>query len=379
MDAVANLDPVSRTQFQPYIDLAKQACSRWGVTVTVDEGSVQNMALSVRTALQNAATIVSQSEAPLTYAGDTPGLVGSLPGLTLESLQNDILENANFGDEWGICFRITAGDVIFDVPLIFGIDEDSAKSVLTQIDGREYEFLCMDDIADLLNEDNFEIQAHADSWRHMKGLAKNNAVDLETAIAYRRPGAWDLFRGELTGMIPKSLPAWNEDDFQARYLLSVRYDLDTMAESRQMLALYASWNPEPFTSEWYAWFPQVTDLLHAIGTPRPITGMSVVMHFEVEEPSGYDWTSVNVRNVIVACGLDPVQAYSLLEYVQMDADPFYDLPETEEKRFTFMGATAVPDAMLASLRVTSSGRSEAYDRLAIGLNAKAREEMEVED
>jgi hypothetical protein len=372
MDAPAP-DPVSRIQFQPFVDLARQACSRWGVAVPADEGSVHDTALALREALKRAASAAADGEAAQTYAGDAPGLVGSLPGVTLDGLVSDVEAGGNQGDEWGICFRVVAGDVAFDVPLVFGIDEDSATSILAEIDGREHEFVSIDDIAEMAKADSVEIRAHADSWSHLKRSAKDLAVDLPTALAYRRPGAWDVFRGEMTGMLPRSLPLWSEDDFQSRFLLSIRYDMDAMAESREMLRLYSLWSPEPFSAEWSSWFPQITDLLHAIGAPRPISGLSVLLHFSVEEPNGYDWEAVNARNVVVACGLDPVQAHALLEYVNMDAAPFYDLPETEEKRFVLLAASVVPDALLASVRASSSGRSDAYDRLATAMAERTAE------
>ena len=377
MDVEVSPEPMSRTQFQPFVDLARQACLRWDVVVQSVEGSVTDQAQAVREALCSAANVASMSEAPLTYAGDTPGLVGSLPGLTLESLRADIVEGGNYGDEWGICFRVVAGDVSFDVPLVFGLDEDSATSIVAELDGREHEFVCVEDIADMAEVESISVSAHADSWRYMKGLSRDLSLDLVNALPYRRPGAWDLLRGEMTGMIPRTLPRWSEDDFQSRFLLSVRYDMDNMAESRQMLKLYAAWNPEPFSVEWSSWFPQVTDLLHAIGTPRPMSGMSVVMHFSVEEENGFDWEVVNARSVVVACGLDPVQAHALLQYVRLDPHHFYDLPDEGEKRFTLIATSAIPDAMLASTRVTSSGRSGAYDRLAAAMMAKA--DMEIDD
>lgn len=378
MDAQVSPEPMSRTQFQPFVDLARQACARWDVVVPNVEGSVTDQAFAVRDALQKAAIAASESEPPLTYAGDTPGLVGSLPGLTLESLTSDIVEGGNYGDEWGICFRVTAGEAVFDVPLIFGLDEDSATSIVAELDGREHEFVCIEDIAEATDADAVEVRAHADSWRYMKGLAKDLSLDLVTALPYRRPGAWDLLRGEMTGMVPRTLPIWSEDDFQSRFLLSVRYDMDNMAESRQMLTLYAVWTPEPFSSEWSAWFPQVTDLLHAIGVPRPMAGLSVLLHFSVEEENGFDWEAVNARSVVVACGLDPVQAHALLEYVRLDPHPFYDLPDGDEKRFSLIATSVVPDAMLASTRATSSGRSQAYDRLAAAMAARAAEEADEE-
>lgn len=380
MDAEVSPEQMSRTQFQPFVDLARQACARWDVAIPVVEGSTADLAVAVRQALQKAALTAADSEVPMTYAGDTPALVGSLPGMSLDSLRSDIVEGSNYGDEWGICFRIVAGDVEFDVPLVFGIDEDSASSILAEIDGREHEFVCVEDVAVMADTDAVTVRAHADSWRYMKSLSKDLALDLVSALPYRRPGAWDLLRGEMTHVVPKTLPRWSEDDFQSRYLLSVRYDMDNMAESREMLRLYASWTPEPFSSEWSSWFPQVTDLLHAIGSPRPIAGLSVVMHFSVEEENGHDWEPVNARNVVVACGLDPVQAYALLEYVRMDPHHFYDLPDADDKRFTLIATSAMPDAMLASTRVTSSGRSEAYDRLAANMAARAEalEEDEIE-
>ena len=376
MDAEVSPEPMSRTQFQPFIDLARQACTRWDVPIPTVDGSTVEQAVAVRDALQKAAAAAAESEVPLTYAGDTPALVGSLPGLTLQSLRDDIVEGGNYGDEWGICFRVVAGDIEFDVPLVFGLDEDSAGSILAEIDGREHEFVCIEDIAQMAEADAVTVKSHADSWRYMKSLSRDLSLDLVNALPYRRPGAWDLLRGEMTQIIPKTLPTWSEDDFQARFLLSVRYDMDTMAESRAMLALYADWTPEPFSSEWSAWFPQVTDLLHAIGTPRPIVGLSVVMHFSVEEENGFDWEAVNARTVVVACGLDPVQAHALLEYVRMDPHHFYDLPDEDEKRFTLIATSVIPDAMLASVRVTSSGRSDAYDKLAAGMAAKVDEDVD---
>jgi len=381
MDAEVSPELMSRSQFQPFVDLARQACARWDVPITGLEGSTSDLAIAVRSALQKAALVAADSEVPLTYAGDTPALVGSLPGLSLDSLRSDIVEGANYGDEWGICFRVVAGDVSFDVPLVFGLDEDSASSVLAEIDGREHEFVCVEDIAIMADTDSVTVRAHADSWRYMKNLSKDLSLDLVTALPYRRPGAWDLLRGEMTQVVPRTLPMWSEADFQARYLLSVRYDMDNMAESREMLRLYSAWTPEPFSAEWNSWFPQVTDLLHAIGSPRPLAGMSVVMHFSVEEENGHDWEPVNARNVVVACGLDPVQAYTLLEFVRQDPHPFYDLPDAADKRFTLLATSAMPDAMLASSRVTSSGRSSAYDRLVDGMTARAdaAEMAEIDD
>jgi hypothetical protein len=314
MDAEVSPEPMSRTQFQPFVDLARQACARWDVQLPSSDGSASELAVIVREALQKAAVVAAESEVPLTYAGDTPGLVGSLPGLTLDSLRSDIADGGNFGDEWGICFRVTAGEVVFDVPLVFGIDEDSASSILAELDGREREFVSIDDIAEMTGSDSVEIRAHADSWSYMKNLAKDLSLD--------------------------------------------------------------KWSPEPFSTEWASWFPQITDLLHAIGSPRAMTGMSVVLHFQVEEENGFDWEAVNARSVVVACGLDPVQAFALLEYVRMDPHPFYDLPDGDEKRFTLIATSAMPDAMLASCRITSSGRSAAYDRLAVAMAAKeeAKEE-----
>lgn len=381
MDAQVSPELMTRSQFQPFVDLARQACARWDVAVTGQEGSTADLAVAVRDALQKAALVAAESEVPITYPGDMPALVGSLPGLSLDSLRSDIVEGANYGDEWGICFRVVAGDVSFDVPLVFGLDEDSASSILAEIDGREHEFVCIEDVAVMADTDEVTVRAHADSWRYMKDLSKDLSLDLVTALPYRRPGAWDLLRGEMSQIVPRVLPAWSEADFQARYLLSVRYDMDNMAESREMLRLYAAWTPEPFSAEWNSWFPQVTDLLHAIGTPRPLAGMSVVMHFSVEEENGFDWEPVNARSVVVACGLDPIQAYVLLEFVRQDPDAFYDLPDAEDKRFSLQATSAMPDAMLASCRVTSSGRSDAYERLVAGMvaRAEAAEMAEIED
>lgn len=363
MNAVATHEPMSRAQFKPFVDLARQACARWGIVVPSGGGSVTQEAILVRDALHQAARVVSAEDGADTYAGDVPGLVGALPGLSLESLRADIEEGRNQGDEWGVCFRVEADDLVFDVPLVFGMDEDAARSILAEIDGREHEFVCIDDIADMAESESVRVHAHADSWRYMKNMARDHAIDLTTALAYRRPGAWDLFRGEMTEIVPRMLPLWSEDDFQARYLLSMRYDMDGMADSRKMLALYAMWSPEPFSTEWSSWFPQITDLLHAVGAPRAIYGMSVILHFSVQEATLDDWEAVNARNVVVACSLDPIQANALLEYVKMDPEEFHDLADTEDKRFVLMAVSAVPDAMLASIRATSSGRSGAYDRL----------------
>ena len=378
MHAVATQEPMSRAQFKPFVDLARQACARWGIVVPSGGGTVTEDAVLVRDALQQAARVVAAEDGADTYAGDMPGLVGSLPGLSLESLRADIEDGGNQGDEWGICFRVQADDVVFDVPLVFGMDEDSARSIVAEIDGREHEFLCIDDIADMADSESVQVRAHADSWRYMKNMSRDHAIDLTTALAYRRPGAWDLFRGEMTEIVPHSLPLWSEDDFQARYLLSMRYDMDSMAESRKMLEMYAMWSPEPFSGEWMSWFPQITDLLHAVGNPRSILGLSVIMHFSVEEQTPHDWEAVNGRNVVVACSLDPIQANALLEYVRMNPEPFHDLPETDEKRFMLMAVSVVPDAMLASIRATSSGRSKAYDRLVEAMISKADAD-EIED
>ncbi|MFZ3481723.1 hypothetical protein [Sphingomonas sp. 3-13AW] len=373
MVAEVSPEPMSRTQFQPFIDLARQACARWEVSFAVNDASVRDAAISVRDALTKAAHVAAESETELSYPGDTPGLIGALPGITLASLRDDIAEGGNYSDEWGICFRITAGETVFDVPLVFGLEEESATSIVSRISGREHEFVCIEDIAEMTGADSVDVQVHADSWRYLKGLSKDLALDLITALPYRRPGVWDVFRGELSGFEPKSLPLWSEDDFQARFLLSVRYDMDNMAEARSMLKVYAAWSPEPFSADWTAWFPQVTDLLHAIGTPRPISGLSVVLHFAVEEENGFDWEAVNARNVVVACGLDPIQAHALLNLVRTDPHAFYDLPDTAEKRFTLLASSVIPDAQLASIRATSSGRSTAYDHIAADLAAKAEE------
>ena len=108
------------------------------------------------------------------------------------------------------------------------------------------------------------------------------------------------------------------------------------------------------------------DLLSSIGTPMPMDGISVILNFAVEEPvagSRGDWAPVGYHNLVVAYGLEPLNAIHVLDFVRRNPTAFYDLPPEDARRHVLVGASAIQDTMLSALRVSAYGRTDAYERM----------------
>lgn len=364
-----------RAQFQPSIDVARKACRRWGVTLDIaDDADVTQAAQSVKECLQKAAEVACAFDSGVVYPSDFPGLVGGMPGLSLDAMTADIQNTASgsSGEIWGLAIRVKADELTFDVPIVYGIEVDAARTLLSLLDGRERDLVDIDAVSDATEASSVSLTLHADTWRVIKDLAMTGDVPLQISISFRRPVVWDLFRAELAQLPAHDLPIFSEEDFARRFMRSIRHDTAWIEGCISMLADYATVDAAPFSIEWQQWFPQMIEMLHAIGRPNDMAGISVVINFAVEEPrEDGGWDCVALRTLLIACGLDPVGAYQVLESARMDPYPFYDLHQEEEKRFRLLGVSAIPDALLSAYRVSTTGRTEAYNEMA---RASARED-----
>lgn len=347
----------------------RQVLARWNVPFDIpDNVSLDEAGKLITQGLQRAAEEARKFELDIPCVPDFPGLVGGFPGFSLDALLSD-MSNPNpgsSGDEWGIAARVSSASLSFDIPIVYGIDEDAARRILKLLEGREDEFVDVDLMASTFPDSTFQIVFHADSWRTLKAIAAEGDVPLPLAAMFRRPVMWDMLRAEMAGIPASNMPAFDVNDFNVRYMKSIRYDYCHLTNVQQMLTMLSKNDLVPFTMEWQNWFAEMLDMLYLVGKPSPLPGLSVVIHLVAEESAdGSSWEPFAPRTVLVACGLDPVGAYQLLEVVRSDPEPFLDLPDTDRKKFRVLGAAVIADAMLWSRRVTLSGRSNAYDFVAM--------------
>lgn len=362
-----------------YVSRTVDAVRRWNTSLSVPEDADDERAAEmIRGALVRASKVASQFDGGDFYHDDSSwshlGMRGISRARIIEEVEISKDKMAPAPEEWGIMARVICDDFFFDIPLIIDLDADAARNILDRMEGHAARFVDVDMIGALFPGEKFDVLLHADNWGQLRELALNGFLTMTEALAFRRPVVWDLFRAQLSEQSPGDLPAFSEEEFYTRFAKSSRFDESFMHSNREMVESVARISVPALSPAWGEWHPAVIDLLNSIGAPQPMEGISVTLNFAVKEPAlnpGRDedgdpietWHAVGFHNVIVAYGLSPLNAFYLLEFVRRNPVAFYEMPESEERRYVLMGASAIQDTMLSAQRVSCMGRTDAYDRI----------------
>ena len=356
-----------------YVAGAAETARRWSVPLSIPADADDSRAASmIRAALLNAADAAAVHPGSAFYPDDHEWSHGGIRGLTRARVEQEMVVArdplAQAPEEWGIAARVVAGQVCFDVPIAMDLDQTAALNIMALMEGRESVFVDVQGIAAAFPSDSMKVGLWAANWGTMREEGLLGTLAMDVAMDFRRPAVWDLLRARLSELAPEPLPVFTPEDFYARFARSTRYDGTLMRSTRAMVRGVAKSKCEPMTTAWAEWFPTVRDMLGMIGDAQPMSGMSVVLNFVVEEPladsSESAWKAVGYHNVAVACGLHPLSAIRVLDLVLDDPDPFHDLPSSGDLRHVLAGASVIQDSMLSTLRVSLSGRTSAYDMMA---------------
>lgn len=362
-----------------YANRTTATVARWKTSLSVPQDADDARAASlIRGALLRAAQEASKFDGGRFYNDDNSWSHNGMRGLTRARIRDEVEisrdKMASAPEEWGIMARVEVGDVYFDIPIVIDLDESAARNVLDRLEGHAAYLVDVDLVGRAFPGEQFGIRLHADNWGHLRDLALDGFLTMEEAMDFRRPVVWDLIRASLADQAPEPFTPFSEEEFYTRFAKSSRFDTSLMESNREMVESIAKINVEPLSAAWGEWHPAVIDVLNSIGAPQPMDGISIILNFVVQEPllspdrdeegEALDsWGPVGYHNVIVAYGLHPLSAIHVLEIVKRNVTAFYDLPAAAAKRHVLVGVSAIQDTMLSSLRVSTYGRTDAYDRI----------------
>lgn len=364
-----------------YVKRAGETVRRWDTALNVPHDADDVRAASmIRSAMISAAAVASSREIGPFYPDDNSWSYNGIRGLTRERISEEveIAEDnmAKAPEEWGIIARVSVGDVSFFVPIAIDLGESVATNIMARMIGHESVYVDVDAVARAFPVgDELTVQFIADNWGQLRDVARSGDLAMDVAMDFRRPVVWDLLRARLSELPPEPLHPFSAEEFYAHYARSARYDNSLMRSTRSMVSSVAKVKSEPLTPAWGEWFPAITDMLSMIGKAQPMDGISIILNFYVEEPlvDGTGWAPVGYHNTAVCYGLHPLTAINVLDLVREEPGYFFDMPETEHQRYVLAGVSAIHDSMLSSLRVSLTGRTDAYDVMVASEAAESEE------
>lgn len=364
------------------MDYAKRTADsvrRWNATLSIPEDADDiRAATMIRSAIIRASQSASQFQGGPFYNDDNSWSHNGLRGLSRARIREEVEisrdKMAPAPEEWGIMARVLIEDSFFDIPLVIDLDPDSARNIADRMEGHEDRFVDVEMIGRSFPGEDFKVFLHADNWGKLREIALGGFLTMDEAMDFRRPVVWDLFRAQLADLPMEPLTPFSEEEFFTRFAKSSRFDASLMNSNREMVETLAKIHVEPMTPAWGEWHPAIIDVLNSIGAAQPMDGISVILNFVVQEPAAEDgrdedgeaverWLTTGYHNVVVAYGLHPLTAIHVLDFVRRNPTAFYDLPPGVDRRHVLVGASAIQDTMISSLRVSTYGRTDAYDRM----------------
>ena len=370
---------VVSTLLMEYANKADVAVRRWKTSLVVPPSSDDARVGSIiRSAFIRASQVASQFSGGPFYPDDNSWSYNGLRGLSRARIREEMEiakdSMASAGEDWGIMARVSSGDVFFDVPIALDLEASAAENILRRMEGMESRFVDIEALSSVFPGQPVEIFFHADNWGALRDMSQDGYLPLDVAMDFRRPVVWDLLRAEMVQLAPEPLNPFSLEEFYTRFARSSRYDSSLMRSFRDMVETIAKMDPPVMSPAWHEWQSTTVDMLNSIGLAQPMDGISIILNFVVKEPVAEEvrdadgdlietWAAVGYHNMIVCYGLHPLTANHVLDLVLREAVVFHDLPSSEEKRYVLMGASAIQDTMLSSLRVSAYGRTDAYDRM----------------
>ena len=362
-----------------YANRTAATVGRWkvGLSVPLDADDARAASL-IRGALVRAAQEAAKYEPVPFYNDDNSWSHNGMRGLSRARIREEVEisrdKMAPAPEEWGIMARVELDDLYFDIPIAIDLDESAARNVLDRLEGMAAYLVDIDQVGRSFPGEEFGVRLHADNWGRLRDLALDGFITMDEAMDFRRPVVWDLIRAQLADLPPEPFTPFSEEEFYTRFAKSSRFDWSLMESNRQLVESIAKINVEPLTPAWGEWHPAVIDVLNAIGAPQAMDGISIILNFVVQEPLAIpvrddegealdSWGPVGYHNLIVGYGLHPLSAIHVLEIVKRNVTAFYDLPASPGKRHVLIGVSAIQDTMISSMRVSTHGRTDAYDRL----------------
>lgn len=351
---------------------------RWDTTLNIPEDADDKRAASmIRSALIRAAANASKFNGGPYYHDDHSWSHEGIRGITRDRIREEVAisrdKMAPAPEEWGIMARVISDGMFFDIPIAIDLDADSARNILNRIEGMEEVFVDIESLGRCFPGEDFKIFFHTDNWGKLREFALEGFILMDEALDFRRPVVWDLLRARLSELPCEPLNPFSEEEFFTRFAKSSRFDPSLMRASCNMVEDVARLHVNELTPEWGEWHPAIIDLLNTIGAARRMDGISIILNFVLQEPKAeqdyeredprIDWQSVGYHNLIVAYGLHPLAAIYLLDFVKKNPTAFYDLPSSDDRRYVLVGASAIQDTMLSAMRVSSHGRTDAYDKM----------------
>lgn len=360
--------------------VTRSVVRRWGVEMPDTPRDIQR---AIKIALRDAASVAGKTPFECVYPEDHSWLGGGMRGITMARLRDDSAHSGHekASDQWGVAASITGFERAILVPIAYDLSQETAAEVVRRMQGSEGVYLDLSEVSGVLADEDDQDEAEeiavrifAANWTEIRDLAADNScLALKDAVHFRRPVAWDLLRARMSGADCPALPAFDENEFERRRILSVRHDRREIDGAREMLQGISQQDHDLLSSDGLDWFSVMIDCLQSIGKGHSFEGLSVIVHFqslklaEGEDPNlpvdfaRFDF--LGLRNVCVAYGLDPVQASFLEDLAERDPHLFVDF-SAEETRYEPIAVSVVPDMHLSMIRATSSGRDEeAYQRL----------------
>lgn len=364
-----------------YAERTAGAVRRWNTTMSIPEDADDDrLTLMIRSALVRASQEAAKYSGGPFYPDDHSWSHTGFRGLTIKRIREEVElskdKMAPAQEEWGIVAHVAGDGIWFYVPFAIDLDEAAARNIVQRLEGSEAAIVEVDILSSVFGGKEFEITIAAANWSVLREHALDASLMLDEAMAFRRPVIWDLLRASMSDLPPSELPPFELDEFFSRFAKSSRYDTNLMETNKNIVESFCAAKVEPMTPAWGEWHPCAIDLLNSIGPARAMDGISIILNFVVEEPvAGVDitseggeimrrWAPVAYHNLIVAYGLDPVNAAHILDLVRSDPDPFYDLPDEDVRRYSLVGASAIQDTMLSKMRVSTIGRTDAYNAVA---------------
>jgi len=363
-----------------YAKRTDQTVRRWETRLSIPEDADDARAASlIRGALIRAAQSAAKFAGGPYYNDDNSWAHDGMRGLTRARITEEVLiaqdKMAASPEDWGILARVTCGEVFFDVPIALDLAPDTARIIVGRIEGHEARFVDVEAIGRSFPGEDFNVRFLASNWGQLRDLASQGILAMDEAMDFRRPVVWDLLRADLADLPPEPLPPFSEEEFYTRFAKSSRFDASLMNSNRAMVESLAGIHAEPLTPAWGEWHPAIVDVLNSIGAAQAMDGIAVILNFVVEEPAAHPprdedgdplerWIPVGYHNVVVCYGLHPLTASAVLGIVRRNPTAFYDLPPGETRRHVLVGASAIQDTMLSALRVSTYGRTQAYERMA---------------
>ena len=355
-------------RMQMYVESASRLLARFNMDVPRSP-DVHKTAEELTRAMRRAAQAALKMPIETVYPSDWSKPVGAFAPLMLSSLADDDAGTETvFGDEFGITVVVSVDDDRFLlVPIALGIDEDAAVRIAPLVHASIADYVDLDLLSEIIPEEQFTMAAVPMSRRTQREMAPNAMLPLSEAVFLRRPGAWDLLRGSMSGQLGTLPASFDRAEFNMRVMRSMRFDRRVVETNRAMLeALIEPRQMSTLSVEFHNWFVAMRDALDLVGHPQPFDGLSVIIGAIVDEPTvdnadqdrDEDWAPVAPQMVAVGFGLDPSAAFLLYELVSKQPDFFLDFAEHPLRRLRPMQVLVVPDMMLSFYRASLYGMRE---------------------